>query len=190
MTKFIKVAGCVATVRSRVPETHHGETHYIRVSEIKELCEVVGKQRLREEITLQEYGTTAEDDRILVRDGADNKYYKYLPTTEIAVAFGVGGTDRYVADVHIGFLAPESVESLKARIDALEFPPAEPAPCALPVVERDVWRPGDTYAFWDLVLHPDDVSRRFLCIAPSQSSQKTVLDHKATWLELPKAVST
>ena len=182
MTGFIKVDGCIITGSGREApyEFHHGQTHYIRASEIKELCEVVGNKRLRKEIPAQEYTSIAPDDRFVDRSANPDRYYKYVPTTEIAVAFVGGGTDRSVYDFHVGFLAAEPVAALKARIDAIEFPPA-PAPEGPQIRDRGPWQPGESYDTFDMVANPDDVSKKLLALKPSRSTSKLVLSNKIFW---------
>lgn len=174
-THYIRVAGCIEG-RHR---SYAGESAYIRVSSIQELCEVEGEHRLFETISEQEYNALPPEEQTgWTRERS--QYKRYLVTTELVFDFVEGqyGVMRVI------FLAAESTESLKARIDAVEFPPAhDDATLTLPV--KGVWTPLEIYAKDDVVQHPAHPERFLLSLRENQSSTVPDKDGDIGWCLLP-----
>ena len=68
-------------------------------------------------------------------------------------------------------------EAILADRRALQ--PAEDG--GLKITDRDVWRPGESYEPFDLVAHPDDVSKKLVALRPSQSTSPAVLTNSKFW---------
>lgn len=135
-TNFIKVDGCVYTRwRTALERGQHdslGETNYIRVQDIIEICEVTANYRLWEESTKEEYDNR-EPGTVKDWENRSGTYFRRVPTTEITLGFVPqerGGDSHHVE--HVGLRVPEHIDSLIARINAIEFPPEPEDPAQAP----------------------------------------------------------
>ena len=98
----------------------------MRIEHILEICPLAGHDRIREEITKEEYDARPNDELCGTTPHGSTafKYWKYTVSSRVYPNITVGDRNT-VLDV------PESAESLIARINALEFPPETPDPVEL-----------------------------------------------------------
>ena len=171
-TNYIYVEGCA----QQVNRAYNRGGAWVRVSEISELCEVLGTERLRAEITKDEYEARPPGSEDY--DSSPPSYWRYLTTTEMFIGHA-GSTDG------VKFLAAEPIATLIARINAIEFPPiADDSDDALELNDRGAWTSGEDYEPLDLVSWPADASKLFLCLKANRSTSDGVLANGAYWCEV------
>lgn len=175
-TNYVKVEGCAFHESRQEFFLHRQEIEaWVRVTDITEICPVSGTKRLWGEITEEEYKAANPQSSSEEYSTDGGRYLKRVPTTRVHMEF----QDRN-GDAH-GFLVRETPEAFKARVDAIEFPPAPEEPEGPSLTDRGVWQPGESYAQFDLVQDPDDVSKRLIALQASTSTSKLVLSNKEFW---------
>ena len=97
----------------------------MRIEHILEICPLVGHDRIREEITKEQYDARPNDEfyGTTPYTRTTPKYWKY--TTSCRIYANLDEPTGRVLNVR------ETAESLIARINAIEYPPETPDPVAL-----------------------------------------------------------
>ena len=68
-------------------------------------------------------------------------------------------------------------------------PPELPKPPKFPLKERGQWTAGTDYVVWDVVTHPDDATRRLLCLQDHKTNSPLALGNREYWVPIPAASS-
>ena len=123
-TEYIKLRGCLHQPDSRAGLSSVMEDSWMRVEHILEICPLVGHDRIREEITKEQYEARLNDEFYGTTGFSAVQYWKYTVSSRVYPQLTAGSRNE-VLDV------PESAESLMARINAIEFPPETPDPVTL-----------------------------------------------------------
>ena len=171
---FIRLVGFSHGVGTHPRRGDADKVSYVRVTEIREVCPLVGDQRREVEITEDEYDagvlTAPHDFR---HDMNGDAYYQYVPSCEIIFQFQGGGThgNHDAANMYVH----ESGESLMNRVAAIESRRSLHR-----LRDRGEWEAGEQYHALDFVTKPGTTDT-FLAMADSKSSSVGVLSNAALW---------
>ncbi|MDE2904500.1 MAG: hypothetical protein OXQ28_00280 [Acidobacteriota bacterium] len=118
----------------------------------------------------------------------DSDGWLLTPQVELAMHATHRGYGQSAAVLHATYLVDGELDDIAQKIEAViecdRQLPDEGEDDPLKLNDRDVWRPGESYAALDVVKHPDDVSKTLLALKPSQSTSKLVLVNRTVWCEI------
>ena len=173
------------------------ETSFLNVSHIADVCDVEGTQRLREEITKEEYDGRVQSQqsrRDYVKE--NDRYFRHSDTAEILLSMFAAAANNHRANTYsYSVLVRGTAADIVAQIEKASRDAAvaqakaiadavDPAPRLNDLGE---WEAEVTYAMLDVVSVPGDPSQRYLAIAENTSSSKAILTNKSFWCRFPAA---
>ena len=197
MSLFVEIEGRFEGAH-RESDYQHGHewtetegTFFVRCSEIQDIKDLVGVERMIVEVGRDEYNGLQAEDRLIKSE----KYYKRCTSVEISLQYLSTEVQKHS---HASIIAPnltaaqliekiekatldfegrKAVAAEKAMDEHLNGPPQG-------ITDRGRWAAGESFKPFDRVHKGKDENKTFLCIQEHESSDVSELNNPAYWCKL------